>query len=155
VLESKEKQIGEHTYLARQLPATKAHKLLIRIGKILGPAIGGGLDGVKGSFKDDAAGAIGRAVSGLFERATPDEVDAILKEFVEYSEVDGKPLKSCFDLHFAGKLADMYLWFAFALEVNYSDFFGGFKQASAALVAAVTDRLKPPSTSSGQPGDSL
>lgn len=150
MLESKTKQIGDHVYLVRQLPATQAHKLLLRIGKVLGPALGGGLESVQ-SFELDAAKGIGKAISELFERATPDEVDAIVKAFADYSEVDGKPLKTMFDLHFAGKLSDMYRWLAFALEANYSDFFGVFKQAGGALAQAAA-RFQSPSTSSGQPG---
>jgi hypothetical protein len=145
--QSQSKEIDEHNYLVRPLGAFPAQRLLVRIGKIVAPMAGG--------FKGlDSEMDLGPAISRFFEAATPDEVEGIIKELAKNTEVDGKALSPVFDIHFRGKLLSMYKWAAFALEVNYSDFFGGLGGLASVVEMAKASLSKRPSTSSGPVGGS-
>lgn len=145
--QSKSKEIDEHTYTVSPLGAFPAQRLLVRIGKIIAPLAGG--------FKGlDQEMDLGPAIGRLFEVATPDEIEFIIKELAKNSQVDGKLLSTVFDIHFRGKLLTMYKWAAFALEVNYSDFFGGLGGLANVVELAKASLSKRQITSSGPSGGS-
>jgi hypothetical protein len=71
----------------------------------------------------------------------------------------GAPLSRNIDDHFAGRYDAMLEWFMFALEVNFSGFFGGLwkrmktRYPNLQNLAEVLSNL--PSMSTGGSGDSL
>ncbi len=142
--EEKTKQIGASTYMVRQLPATQAQRLFVRLSKLVGPAIaeltGNGKAGIK------------TAAVHVFAQLNESDVEDITKQMAKMSEADGKPLHLIFDHHFTGKHAELWQWLLFSLEVQYQDFFdvlrGLFDDAGAAQASAS------PITSGGQPGGS-
>lgn len=142
--EEKTKVIGENTYLVRQLSVTPAQRLFVRVSKLIGPALAlAASEGKKG---------LGAAASEFFARLSEDEVEMITQQMAAVSEVNGKPMKACFELHFskAGP-KELWTWLLFALEVQFGDFFdellGDMKSDLAAGVSSMF-----PSNSGGQSG---
>lgn len=145
-IETKEKTIGDYTYRVSQLPASKARKLLIRLFRVAGPSLGKVLESLEGkdgtmqvaALKGDKGGidvdlskisdALALLATNVFEEDFEYVVATLLREDrVEYMP-EGKwmPLNmQLADLHFAGKLDQLFKLIAFALEVNYAGFFAG------------------------------
>ena len=78
--------------------------------------------------KVDLAGA----ASALADAVDPDEFDRIVEQLAATTEVwgpgfgdAGAPLGRNFDEHFASRYVAMLKWLAFALKVNFADFFDG------------------------------
>lgn len=137
------RQIGDHEYTVLQLPAITALKLLTRIGKGVGPALGElakALSSQQGkSLQDMDIGAVGAGMAALLAGLEGDELLAILTTLystTSYTEFDpkaGQPRKyelanpSVVNAHFQGKVTRMLQVAAFALEANYADFFDGLR----------------------------
>lgn len=138
-LDAHRKRIDGVEYEVRMLPATRATKLLVKLGKMLGPAFAAIARGEGGIDREIDGALFAGAVSALFASADPDEVDAILKELAEVTLADGKGLRPIYDIHFAGKIGRLMKWAAFALQVQYEDFFGalGSVLAEAGLSSAM------------------
>ncbi len=145
--EEKSRKIGNHEYVVRQLPATKAQRLFVRLTKIVGPAIAemaGGKAGLKG------------AALFIFGQLNEADVEDITKQMAAMSEVDNKPLDKVFEVHFTGKHAELWQWLTFALEVQYQDFFDVLLNLfNKEEERAAADPSQSPSTSGGQHGASL
>jgi hypothetical protein len=136
MLDSRDKQVGSSTYRVTQLGATQSLTTLLDLAKMLGPALGVVVDGAGGhsaSFADLAnaqvTGAVfARATEALFSRLDNVKVQEIINKMREKTQVDREGngnfqnLAPIFDVHFAGKMGELFGWFRFALEVNYSDF---------------------------------
>lgn len=128
--EAQTKVISGVTYGVYMLPPRIANRMLIRIVKIVGPSLGvlleevdeeEGLKGLMNSTKVDGA-FIGKVARELCARLDEKTLEGIMDTFAEVSEVDGASMPKVFDAHFRGKVGEMYVWFIFALEVNYSSF---------------------------------
>jgi hypothetical protein len=115
---------GDAEVTGTQLPAMRSARLLLKLGKVLGPGLAGlaaGLDDVK---------ALPPAVSALFEQLTPDEFEAVALEVLEPTQIKVKgqasPIsREVLDEFFTGHVADLFKLVGLALKANYSDFFGG------------------------------
>lgn len=143
--EEKTKQIGSHSYLVRQLPATQAQRLFVRLSKLVGPALAevtnGGAAGLKG------------AAMQLFSQLNEQDVEDITKQMAKMSEVDGRQLSACFDVHFTGLHSELWQWLMFALEVQFQDFFDVVIGAlSAGQAGQAKDGLPSQSIFGGPPG---
>ena len=147
-LDAKRKTIDGVEYEVRMLSATRATKLLVKLGKMLGPAFVEIAKGEGGLDREIDGALFAGAVSALFASADPDEVDAILKELAEVTLADGKGLRPIYDIHFAGKIGRLMKWAAFALQVQYEDFFGalGSVLAEAGLSSAMESPFPKAST---------
>jgi hypothetical protein len=139
---SQEKVIGEFAYTVQQLPATRSLKLLHRLGKVAGMGLTQlASSGFEEITKADA-GPVIAAVAAILRDTEPDETVGIIKELLVSSYAVGRDGKvdlgtPAFDNHFQGHLGDLFQVVAFALEVNYADFFGGlFAKLGAAKRAA-------------------
>lgn len=134
---SQSKTIGEHLYTVRMLPARRATRMLSKLSRMLGPALGQLAEGRKISELLDTkveGQGFSRAVAALFAHVDENAVDEILMDLAEVSSVEGLgPLKPIYDAHFMGKQGALMSWAAFALGVQYADFFAA---ATAAIAEA-------------------
>lgn len=138
MIESRETVIDGVRYRVSQLGARHALRLLTTLAKVLGPGLGKGLDSVlqaKGGGKlaelleaDTSKLQLGPAVEALVDRLDEPTVEAVVNQLADATVLvlgDKAPqLSAVFDAHFAGKLGQMFKWLAFALEVQFGDFFG-------------------------------
>jgi hypothetical protein len=151
---SQSKVIGQHEYTVTQLTATPAYTLLCKLMKIAGPAFGAL---AAGSGSGNMGEAVSIAIRELVARMDEAEVKAIVNQLigtvlVKIGNTD-TPLSRVFESHFrGGNLSEMFQVLGFALEVNYSDFFGGLERAKEKLGAFVAPPSKSPITSGGMHG---
>lgn len=121
------RQIGARTYAVSQLPARRALEMFGRLGKALGPAAfeavarGGQVDPESDAM--ELVGALAPALGTVFARLPPGELSAIADELLEPATCDGVPVKPQLDLLFQGQILELLKVLAFAVEVNYADFF--------------------------------
>ncbi len=108
---------------------TAGRKLFVRLSKALGPA----LAHLAGGAPSLAALDLPRAVASALESLTDADLDwasEILGDCTRVWEDDAskKPFldKSHRESLFSGRILLFFRWLAFALEVNYSDFFAVF-----------------------------
>lgn len=127
MIKTEDRQIGKVTYSVTQLGFKKSREVFARLTKMLGPALGLLLNG--GS--EGAAGAL-EAVCAQVSEADLEYLCDVFAECTMVKMPDGKRAKLSADaqeLLFGGALVDCFKWLAFALEVNYGDFFDVFKGA--------------------------
>ncbi len=125
--EPQSKVIDGVTYEVQMLPGTKSWKMLLRLGKMIGPALGKVIDGSEGSLQnlmnaDLSEVFIGEALTALTERMDEAEVEIIIQQLAECTIVDNKPLKGIFELHFQGNPGALLKWLAFAVQANFAPF---------------------------------
>jgi hypothetical protein len=145
--EETEKEIDGIKYTFCQLGAIKAHRLLLKLGKIVGPAIGAMAntgDGVKGLLGADID--LEDVLDSLFERADEATIDSILVTLgsqIHYAKTEdqkGGVLNTIdlIDLHFTGRLPSMYKVMIAALGAQYGDFLeeGGIVENIKAKIKA-------------------
>lgn len=146
MIETKERQIGENTYMVTQLPARRALRLKTRLIKIFGPSLTQMLLTTSENqeiLKTDAKGedrftsavdeykinemqkaSFVKAVQLLAESIDEKLFDDLLIELTQGVRRNGSELNSAvIDQSFAGNLSELYQLVYFVLEVNYSDFF--------------------------------
>jgi hypothetical protein len=139
------KEIDGYTYKVLMLDPLLATDLLTDLCQLLAPALGalGGvlvkergdvlqkaLDGFDADEKTNIDVAFERAVLGFFgrlDKAKQREWIAMLTKVTMLVLPDGKEpmLSPIFLKHFQGRVFAMYKWLAFALKVQYRDFFSG------------------------------
>ncbi len=114
-----------------------------------GDALGTLLDGVEEGEDAQTLGlneAIERAVVGFFERFSKAKQRELFNLMMNQTSVimpDGTEprLSKIFSVHFKGRLKPMYLWFFFAMKVQFSDFFSGPGGDMSRVIARVTESL--------------
>lgn len=143
----------------QKLPAMKAQLLWLRLARVAGPAIGKlveTLDGEK--VRDFAAGSgggvngIGEALNLLVSRLTVEEFDQLRRELLQGVFFGGQPITKTADVVFMGKTLALWKVLAFALEVNFADFFGGVRVAVAKFLARKPQNSATSPNTSPQPG---
>src|SRR5690606_42000025 len=97
-LDAKRKTIDGVEYEVRMLSATRATKLLVKLGKMLGPAFVEIATGEGGLDRELDGALFAGAVSALFASANPDEVEAILKALAVVTLADWTGLRPIQDL---------------------------------------------------------
>lgn len=117
-----EQKIGNRTFRAEKIPATEATRNLIRLTKIIGPAMPALAGAVAGDIGTKALEAIAQALM----QADDKELTSFIIEMAEKAEVkeDGGYISVIYDVHF-DNLLEAFQVVAFVLQVNYRDFFGG------------------------------
>jgi hypothetical protein len=119
------------------MPAWAGLETFTRVSKYLAPALDG-LGAITGgsSSKDVAVAALAKAVQGLANNQ-PAELKAISKVLLEGCTVtiDGKKQKllPVFDIVMQGRLLTYFKLMAWALEINYLDFYEGLKSVVSRL----------------------
>lgn len=147
--EKESKEIDGITFTVQQMGGKAASRLFVRLNAYLIPALAqvgqavGKLDLGKGLGSDvDVEGitkGLAEAARVLFEKLTPDEYEAVNSQLLESATftADGRtlPLWPQYDNLLAGKVLTGLKLFAFALQVNYRDFFnalGGLQNLAGA-----------------------
>lgn len=127
-LELAKKEIDGSVYEFEQFGAKKATKLLIRLTKIIGPALSIAIAEIsKAGSKEDAkklsSTVFGQSIQALVMNVgNEDEAIALMEAFAsEKCLCDGKKIN--FDTHYQNKLLHLGKVLAAALEVQYGNFF--------------------------------
>lgn len=124
--QNQQKRIGDVVYNINQFPATRGNRMLVRLVKMFGPALGElmAVDQKK-LTEPDQVKKIGGALQSLSATVTEDEWDHLTKDLLECVTVGATSVVEDFDLRFQGKLMHLYSLLAQVIMVNYEDFFGG------------------------------
>ena len=118
------KEIDGRNYTFGILGPFKAHRLLVKLIKIVGPAMAG-LDVGDGKSIKDLDIDIGSIVTGLTTALDENETEQIILTLGEQIICEGKNLtKDNIDALFTGDILSLYKVVAAALEVQFGDFFG-------------------------------
>lgn len=161
------RQIGDHRYRVTQMKVRKAHRVMTRIVKVIGPslgALGDELDSKPGGGGSLFGGGLTEAIGKLTEHLGDDDINWLVDELrpgveletdVEGSYVPMTP--ELWDDTFAGDLLDEFKLLAFVLEHNYASFFsglGGLDGIRARLGTQAPSTSSPPTTETTGSGDS-
>lgn len=125
--------IDDVTYRVRALPTRKAMALLCRVLKMSAPAFAD-----VASLADAKRAAFGVGISALMgdldEKVVTDTLDelAAVTVVVENDGANERPLKPILDLHFEGRIVQMFAWAQFALEVTYGPLIESLKAKAPA-----------------------
>lgn len=119
---------GPAIFDVQQIDGIAGVKLFLRLTKVLGPALPGLARAARGGL--DTAGKL-EALAGLvsnlsesdYEHAQSVLLARCVARFPADGQIENSVLTSLGDL-FAGRTFDLVRLVVFALEVNYSDFFG-------------------------------
>lgn len=128
------KVIGEHEYTMYMLPPLVSNRLLIKLGKLVSPALGALLDAFSGSkgFKIDElldssveSTKFSRAVKELTENLEDTSLDPFIENLRKVTHVKGfGELDKVFDEFFRGGLDEMYKWLFWGMAVQWGKSFG-------------------------------
>ena len=141
-----QKEIDGHVYKVMMLDPLIATDLLADLGQIMAPTMGalGGLiakekgdaltkmlDGFNSEDNTSIDVAVEKAIVGFFGKFTKEkqrEIIGIMTKVTIIVLPDGKEprLQDTFEVHFRGRILTLYKWLAFALKVQFQDFFSGF-----------------------------
>jgi len=144
--QTKEKKIGEHTYVVTQFGALVGKNVLFRLTTMIGPAMAGML---KGGL---SAAGLCEAITVFSGTAKEADFDWLCGPFASCSKVKqglttGASItldladQTVFDDHFVGRYDEMIKWIAFAAEVNFGDFLFGKDGALNALVPRAEQKI--------------
>jgi hypothetical protein len=115
--EAQTKDINGRRYAVLPLAAGPGLKLFTKVGRLVGPAL------EKVTTLGQARTAIFAAFGMVLERLDENDLDQIARVLAKESKVQGEkgmiPLDGVFDEHFRGDMGSLFLWLAFALEVNF------------------------------------
>src|SRR5258708_2424843 len=154
-----ERDIDGFKFTVQQLTAMKSLRMLNRLGRIVGPALGKAGGAAQGGFENLNVKDLGDAVGTLFERLSDDELESITRELlsgatVTMSNGQNGLLMPQFDLVLQGRPETILKLLKFALEVNYQNFFRGFAGLGLGNLANPLRSISPtPSKTIGQSGD--
>ena len=134
-----QKTIDEREYQFGLLNPFKANKLLIKLTKILGPALGSMSKG--GDVKSIMDMDLSEVMEGLCSRLDEDQIESIMITLFDQVLCDGDKMTESFvATEFKGSLNTLYKVTFAALEVQFGDFFGG-KGVLAGLKKKAVSRL--------------
>lgn len=152
-------EIQGHKYELTLFGAKQGQRVLVRLGKCLGPAAAAILE--KGS-----KGGIPEAIRLFVQSLAPEDLDFLTDQFAGSCKLilmmttaagpqpNPQPLANLYDHHFARRYPAMFTWLAWCISENYSSFFGD--QGIGALSALVPDlsKFRSPKDSTGSSGES-
>ena len=137
--------IGEKQYTMSMLPPMKSHRLLTKVAKMVGPSLGPVFDKLFNEVKagkgdvldqDVPVAFFTNAAGSLFDSLDEKVLDEVMAEFQAVTVVEGLGLlEGKFDVHFLGRLDEMYQWVAWGMSVQWGKVFGGLAAAAKAKVA--------------------
>lgn len=122
-----ERKIGKDTFRVAKMGARASQRLLLRIGKLLGPGIETFATAVASTDRERSAI---QAIGGMLAKASPEEADALLVDLCSEAQINvqgtsaGQYEPVVFDHHLDHDLIQAWQVAGFVLEVNFRDFFG-------------------------------
>lgn len=125
--EPQTKDIDGHMYTVQMLGGTESWKMLLKLSKMLGPSLGKIVGGVKNldSLMDmeiGGGGFIAEAIESFVSNVDEPAATSIIEKLKDVSQVNGKPLRGIFELHFQGDGVGIIKWLVFALQAQYGNF---------------------------------
>lgn len=151
MMEMQKEEIDGVTYEVAMLPARASWRLLQEILRAIAPPLGvllgevfddaASLKGIASKVKlkivgdgDSLTGGkelsgkiLEQAIEVLLKSTGPDFIDEVTDQMAKVTIVTGTEaggkLDKIFDVHFMGKMSSLAKWLAFALRVQYADFF--------------------------------
>lgn len=158
------KKIGGVTYQMNPLPGWAGLEAFHRTIAVLGPALQGVVvQALRGEAKGNPKALVGTLIAAVPEaamRTKPAELRELVEQLLAQTNlVGGKgtgPVLNVVDTMFQGKLFNLFELIAWAVEVNFSDFFEQAARRLPASKAKETSGSTSPkgSNTSGQPQDS-
>lgn len=136
MISTETRMIDGYSIAVSQLPAMQALKMSARLGKLLGGPMSKALGTLDVSdLKTADMAVIGGALLSLFESLDENELERLVKTFLQAATLDGKPFLQVMEAVLAGQVLTIYKALGFALEVNYKDFFAGLAGLGARVKA--------------------
>jgi hypothetical protein len=141
-IETRTTEIQGHKYELTLFGAKQGQRVLVRLGKCLGPAAAALLE--KGS-----AGGVADAIRQFVHSLGEDDLDYLTEQFAGSCNVvlvmttkagpkeNPQPLSKLYDHHFARRYPAMLAWLGWCISENYASFFDG--QGLGALSDLVPD----------------
>lgn len=147
-IQRKSRVIDGRTFEVEQLGAMAGIKMLRRLTAALGPALAKLVGDAKGggAVLDRSVSELAGAVEALVDRLPEAELESLIKALLQGATIDGKPLLAVMELELAGQTLTILQVVAFAIEVNFGDFFAALGARSARAQAMA---IPSPSTMSG------
>ena len=131
MIKSETRVFEDMAITVQQLPATRGVKLSRKLATVAAPVIGA----LQGLSLDKDVGVLGEALTKALDQLSEKDLDELIRTLLETAKVEteGKiaPLMPMFDGLFAGRILLVYKVIAFALEVNFADFFEAFRALKA------------------------
>lgn len=137
---TKSVSIDGKTYNVTPWSGTKAARMLARLVKLLGPALGtlmssaGSLKGLLDAKTSDVN--FSQVFMSLSDRLDDQSFDQLIKELLEGVSEGPKFVTDDFDTRFSGEMTTMFKLVKASLEVNYGDFLSVIGKASAVKVGS-------------------
>ena len=144
-------ELNSHVFTVSQLPAMRATKLAARLGRVLGPVLATLFSGMKVQPNQEVTLAsllssdldLERVVGVLFEKLSPDELEALLRELFATTQRDGVDLMPVFDIAFQGdSLGDLVVLVPFALRVQFGSFGSALRAVRSAAPSQAASASK-------------
>jgi hypothetical protein len=165
--ETKETVINSRRYLVTVLPYKTGRKVLVRLLKLLGPAVEVATTGAAGVLEMEAKAAaslLGGALASFLQNLEEADLDFLIATFGPKTRVSiggAEPVWLTEEnqmVLYSGNYLELFQWLGFALKVNYLGFTEGpaWQAAKAkveALLAMAKERSasQSPRTSTGRP----
>lgn len=120
---TQETNIDGKSIRVTQLPAGRGWKLFMKLSRTLFPAIAGLVGAVKSWEELDIDNTgLQKAVELLMTELEPEKSEALIKEILQLTWVDGQESVRNFDLLFQGEYLFLLKVVKYTLEVNYKSF---------------------------------
>lgn len=142
------KVLGGQTYEVHYLAPEQALVDLAELAKMIAPGAGAAIEvgdvieGIQDGTDELAKLGLARAAAQLAGGLNTPELLAITRRLAAVTLVDGVKLDTIFAVHFQGKILTLIKWLAFALSVQYADFFEG-SEGLASLLGAFREKDTP------------
>ena len=143
------KEINGDNYEFYQLPIGESIRILLVLLKVMGYSIGKTIGSLKSggdslTDTDISFPALGDALASFTERLNEKELKDVIDTILKYTHIeseDGKFIKIQKDIHFSGKLQDLFIVVYHGLDVNFSDFVETIKKKVQPLKGLIAKKM--------------
>lgn len=118
-LESKTKTLGEYSFTCHYISPMVAMPMLVELVKMFGPGV---LSLLMAQGEEEKAPVPAMSVMEFFEKLDSVVLQKMIDQLCMGSLVDGKKLKSQYELVFMGRMGLLVQWFGWTLRVQFGDF---------------------------------
>jgi hypothetical protein len=120
--------LSGNTFVVPLLPAMRSFLLQPKIAPAVGAVFGALAPLAKGDMGGADVEALAPLLGGFFAKLGPADLEEVVRTLLDGATMDGTPLFSAagdtFNLRMQGRTLDTWKLLAFAVKVNYPDFFG-------------------------------